>query len=181
MDKFLPTLGVAIVLVLILLLAFWGWRRRGRRDVSAGGGHPAPTQLGAPTAAADVLYVATTKAGQQLERLVLPGLTYRGKGSLSVSPEGVSIRVAGEQPVFVPASTLTGVGAATFTIDRVVERDGLLRFGWTTSGGVPADSYFRVVDPAGRDAVTAAIQDILPGATPTGSTTGPEGPEDQEV
>ncbi|WP_223356765.1 PH-like domain-containing protein [Leifsonia sp. ZF2019] len=181
MDKLLPTVGVAVVLVVVLLLALWGWRRRVRRDASAGGGHPVPAQLGAPTAAADVLYVATTKAGEQLERLALPGLAYRGKGTLSVSPEGVAIRVAGEQPVFVPASTLTGVGAATFTIDRVVERDGLLRFGWMTSGGIPADSYFRVVDPAGRDTVTAAIEDILPGATPTGSTTGGNGPEDQEV
>lgn len=179
MDKLLPTLAIVVVLLVVLLLALWGWRRRVRRDAPAGGGYPAPAQPGAQTAAADVLYVATTKAGEQLERLALPGLTYRGKGTLAVSPDGVSIRVAGEQPVYIPASALTGVGAATFTIDRVVERDGLLRFGWTTSGGIPADSYFRVTDPARRDTVTAAIHDILP-ATP-GSTTGGDRPEDQEV
>jgi hypothetical protein len=178
-DKLLPTIAIVVVLIVVLLLALRGWRRRVRRDAPAGGGYPAPAELGAQTAAADVLYVATTKAGEQLERLVLPGLAYRGKGILSVSSAGISIRVAGEQPVFVPASTLTGVGAATFTIDRVVERDGLLRFGWTTDGGVPADSYFRVTDPAGRETVTAAIEDILPG-TP-GSTTGGDRPEDQEV
>jgi hypothetical protein len=180
-DKLLPTLAIAVVVVLVLLLAFAGWRRRVRRDAPAGGGYPAPVELGPQTAAADVLYVATTKAGEQLERLALPGLAYRGKGALSVSSDGISIRVAGEPPVFVPAAALTGVGSASFTIDRVVERDGLLRFGWTTSGGVAADSYFRVVDPVGRDAVSAAIEDILPGATPTGSSTGGNGPEDQEV
>ncbi|ODA90445.1 hypothetical protein ATY41_02115 [Leifsonia xyli subsp. xyli] len=65
--------------------------------------------------------------------------------------------------MFIPASAFTGTGQATVTIDRAVERDGLLRVGWTTSGGAVADSYLRVVDPASRGSLTAAIQAILPG------------------
>jgi hypothetical protein len=161
-DRALLTLAIVLVVVVLAGLAVVGWRRRVRRDAPAGGGHPAPEVLSAPVREEPVLYVATTKAGQHLERLALPGLAFRGKGTVGVMPEGIRIAVTGEQPVFVPASSLSGVGAATVAIDRAVERDGLLRVSWTTTGGAPADSYFRVVDPAGRAALASAIEDILP-------------------
>ncbi|GAA4147373.1 hypothetical protein [Leifsonia shinshuensis] len=170
MDKLLPTIGILLVVIVVLALALVGWRRRVRRDAPAGGGYPEPETSAAPTVSSEVLYVATTKAGESLERLALPGLSYRGRGTVDVSADGVRLRVAGERPVFIPAGALTGVGAATVTIDRVVERDGLLRLGWTTSGGAAADSYFRVVDPAGRGLLTAAVEDILPGGPTPGST-----------
>lgn len=171
MDRLLPTVVTVVVLLVLVLLAVWGWRRRVRRDAPAGGGYPLPETSAAPGVVADVLYVATTKAGEQLERLALPGLSFRGTAALSVASDGVTIRVAGEEPVFVPAGALTDVGAASYTIDRAVERDGLLRLGWTTSGGAPADSYFRVTDPAGPGPVSAAIQDIIRPAQPAGGTT----------
>ena len=71
-----------------------------------------------------------------------------------------------------------------------MERDGLLRVGWTTTGGTAADSYFRVVDPAGRAQLAAAIEDLVPrsdtagtaGAETTGDdTTGVDRPNDKEV
>jgi hypothetical protein len=169
-DKLLPALGILAVLVVVLLLIVVGWRRRVRRDAPAGGGYSLPGTLHEATAEQPVLYVATTKAGQHLERLALPGLAFRGAGTVTVRPEGVGIAVNGEKPVFVPAAVLTGVGAASVAIDRAVERDGLLRVGWTTSGGAAADSYFRVVDPAGRAELTAAIQTIVPGPEGPGAT-----------
>ncbi|WP_431221392.1 hypothetical protein [Leifsonia xyli] len=162
MDKVLPTIAIVAVVVIVLALAVAGWRRRVRRDSASGGGYSTPGTLSAPTAEADVLYVATTKAGQHLERLALPGLAFRGAGTVTVRPEGVAIAVTGEQPVFVPAGVVSGVGAASVAIDRAVERDGLLRMGWTTSGGTAADSYFRVVDPARRAQLAAAIEQIAP-------------------
>lgn len=181
MDKLLPALGILAVLVVVVLLAIAGWRRRVRRDAPAGGGYPAPETAAAPIAQSDVLYVATTASGEPLERLALPGLAFRGKGAVEVSADGILLRVAGEVPVYIPAAALTGVGAATVTIDRVVEQDGLLRLGWTTSGGAAADSYFRVVDPTGRGRLTAAVEEILPGGTTPGSSTGSIGPQDWEV
>ncbi|WP_295117911.1 hypothetical protein [uncultured Leifsonia sp.] len=171
MDKLLPTIGILLVVIVVLALAIVGWRRRVRRDAPAGGGYPAPQSLSAATASSEVLYVATTKAGEPLERLALPGLAYRGRGTVDVSSDGVQLRVTGEDPVFIPAASLTGVGASTVAIDRVVERDGLVRLCWTTSGGVAADSYFRVVDPAGRGRLTAAVDDIIPAASTPGDST----------
>jgi hypothetical protein len=179
-DKLLPTLGILAVLVIVLALAFVGWRRRVQRDSGSGGGYSTPGTLGTPTAEVDALYVATTRAGQHLERLALPGLAYRGAVAVTVRPEGVTLAVAGESPVFVPAAVVSGVGTASVAIDRAVERDGLLRVGWTTSGGTAADSYFRVVDPAGRAQLTAAIEEIVPRADAPDEA-GSSRPNDKEV
>jgi len=161
-DRLLPTLGILAVLAIVVALGVVGWRRRVRRDSGAGGGYSTPGTLSAPTAETEALYVATTKAGEHLERLALPGLAYRGKATVAVRPEGVAIAVTGETRVFIPAAVVSGAGTASVAIDRAVERDGLLRLGWTTSGGTAADTYFRVVDPAGRAQVAAAIEQIVP-------------------
>lgn len=171
MDKLLPTIGILLVVIVVLALAIVGWRRRVRRDAPAGGGYPAPETASTATATSEVLYVATTKAGEPLERLALPGLSYRGRGTVEVSADGVQLRVTGEQPVFIPAAALSGIGASTVAIDRVVERDGLVRLGWTTSGGAAADSYFRVVDPAGRSLLTSAVEKIVPADSTPGDST----------
>lgn len=177
MDKLVPTLVVAAVLVVVLLLIVWGWRRRVRRDRTAGGGYALPASgTGEPAAAPPLVsvesfYVATTKGGEHLERLALPGLSFRGKATVSVASHGVTIAVTGEQPVYIPAAAVTGLGAATTAIDRVVERDGLLRLSWTTSGGAAADSFFRVVDPADRAPVIAAVESILPAGSQAGTST----------
>jgi len=179
-DRALLTILIVAVVVIVLALALFGWRRRVRRDAASGGGYSTPGTLGAPTAEADVLYVATTKAGQHLERLALPGLAFRGAATVTVRPEGVELAVTGEPPVFVPSAVVSGVGLASVAIDRAVERDGLLRLGWTTSGGTAADSYFRVVDPAGRAQLAAAIEDIVPRASAPDDQGAPR-PNDKEV
>lgn len=175
MDRVIPTIAIVAVLVVVLLLIVTGWRRRVRRDRDAGSGYPAPATAGAPLAEVRTLYVATTKGDEPLERLALPGLSFRGKAAVTVSQEGVTIAVTGELPVFITAAALTDVGAATVTIDRVVERDGLVRISWITSGGAAADSFLRVVDPADREPLLAAVGTILP----TAETAGP--PTESEV
>ncbi|GAA1444688.1 PH-like domain-containing protein [Leifsonia poae] len=174
MDKFLPTIVVVVVLAAAFLLMWLGWRRRARRDAGAGSGYPvgAPAQTTElPLAEVDALYVATTAGGEPLERLALPGLSFRGRATVTVADAGVTIAVTGEAPVFVRSEAIAGVATATVTIDRVVEKDGLIRLSWTTSGGTAADSYFRVADPADRAPLIAAIETLLPATHSAGSTT----------
>ncbi len=175
MDRALPTIAIVAVLLVVLLLILMGWRRRVRRDADAGAGHTPPATRTEPVASVAVLYVATTKAGEPLERLALPGLAFRGRAVVDVFAEGVTLSITGEDPVHIPVGALDGVGAATFTIDRVVERDGLVRLSWTTSGRVAADSYLRVIDPADREPLLAALGTILAAATPA------EPPTESEV
>jgi len=172
-DKVLPTIVVAAVLVLAIVAMYAGWRRRARRDAAAGGGYDVPAaQSTAPVLAeAETFYVASTRRGNHLERLALPGLTFRGRARLTVTDEGVTIAIHGEQPVFVPRDAVSAIGAATTAIDRAVEKDGLLRISWTTSGGVAADSFLRVVDPADRAPVIGAVESLLPAHTQAGHTT----------
>jgi hypothetical protein len=165
-----------VVIVVLLLAAagmYAGWRRRNRRDASAGGGYEssASQQTAAVLAEAETFYVASTLRGNHLERLALPGLKFRGRARLTVMADGVTIAIHGEHPVFVPTSAVSAIGAATTAIDRAVEKDGLLRLSWTTSGGVSADSFLRVVDPADRAPVIGAIESLLPAHTQAGHTT----------
>lgn len=132
------------LMALSLGLALWGWRRRlGRYR-----GEAEALVREVPTSAAKIqlnsLYVATTEAGDPLERVAAGPLSYRAKARLAVHPEGLVVRIPGEDAVLFPADGLQA-GRATWTIDRVVETDGLVMVRWTLAGR-DVDSYFRIVD-----------------------------------
>lgn len=177
------TLGAALAImigfgVLVLAGIAWGWSRRVRRDR----GMVAPTDVPrgfVAEASFSGLYVATTRHEKPLDRLAIRHLRYRGRVGIEVSPVGVLLAVTGEPPVFLAASRIVGVDRATWTIDRVVERDGLVRLAWRVdSGGAPetesetiADSYVRMTgDGPGETPgeLVAAVTRILPTPTPTG-------------
>jgi hypothetical protein len=133
------------LMVVALGLAWWGWRNRQRRY--------APFQealtFGVPTGesryASEALYVATTEADKPLERVAAGPLTYRSKVRVSVHTDGVGIAFPGKKNVLIAPDSGLSVGRATWTIDRVVERDGLVMMRWDL-GGTGVDSYFRFVD-----------------------------------
>lgn len=165
--------AIAILLasaVLLLALMAWGWARRRRRD----GALTAP--LGVPEDAVistfySGLYVATTRHEQPLDRLAIRHLAFRSKARIAVSDRGVLLRLAGEPDVFLPADALVGVGRATWTIDRVVERDGLVVLAWRVDAETVADSYLRLQgdDP---DALVNAISRLRPPAEAPAPSTG---------
>jgi hypothetical protein len=171
MDKLVPTIAVIAVLVLVLALMLWGWRRRSRRDATAGGGYDVPDHADTALAEAETLYVATTRGGNHLERLALPSLKFRGRAHMTVAPSGVTVTIHGEPPVFIRSAALVGIGTANTAIDRVVEKDGLLKLSWTTSAGVAADSFFRVIDPSDRAPLIGSIESLLPAHSQAGQTT----------
>ena len=175
------TLGAALAImigfgVLVLAGIAWGWSRRVRRDR----GLVAPTDVPdgfAAEASFSGLYVATTRHDKPLDRLAIRHLRYRGRVGIEVAPAGVLLAVTGEPPVFLAASRIVGVDRATWTIDRVVERDGLVRIAWRVASdgdsepGTIADSYVRMTGDAPGETPTelvAAVTRILPTPTPTG-------------
>jgi hypothetical protein len=158
MDKLAPTVVIGIVFVGILVLMVLSWRRRSRRDAGIA---PRPVaELGAELAAADGFYVATTAHEKPLERLVPAGLGFRGRARLTVFGGAVSIAVDGSDAVLIPAADIVATAPATWTIDRVVERDGLLLIAWTAGDGSTADSYVRIVDADERERLMDAIRQI---------------------
>lgn len=153
-------LGVALI---ALALMWWGWRGRARRDAAL------PVPFGAFSVTPDTasfagLYVATTAHNDPLNRLALPGLAFRATTRLAVDDPGVMIDSAGTKPILIPADAIDTVERATFTIDRVVERDGLVKIVWSLTPDMLVDSYFRLQD-ADPEALLATIRPHLTHAT----------------
>ena len=167
MERLLPAAIVIAVLVLLLALMLLGWRRRVRSQSAVPRPAVPPTTLGAPLLRTDALYVATTRGGEQLDRVAVHGLGFRARGEVGVHPEGVGLALRGEDPVFLPRESLLGVGRATWAIDRVVEPGGLVVLDWELEGH-RLDSYLRLSPPESA-ALVDAVQSILIPTTREGS------------
>ncbi|TFC15396.1 hypothetical protein E3O19_09850 [Cryobacterium algoritolerans] len=165
MDRSIPAVITALVLLGLLALMARSWRARGRRDVALPAGYPLPGNTTPELASAAVFYVATTGRGTPLERLNIRGLGFRARATVTVTEAGILLYLAGEEAVFIPADAVELLEAATWTIDRAVEPDGLLMLGWrlnapATETGQVVDSYFRIIDPTERVTVNDAIRTI---------------------
>lgn len=167
MSNYLPGLLVMIaVAVIALALMLWGWRRRSRRD--AGLIAPTAALVGAEKVSAEGLYVATTAHDSSLERLAIRGLAFRSRVTVTVLESGVRLVMPGEPIVSIPASSLVSVDRASVTIDRVVEKDGMVRIAWLISDDTIVDSYLRLqeTDPTH---LIAAIASLVSAPSSTGT------------
>ncbi len=150
---------VLITLALVALLA-WAWWRRTRRD---SGLEPpvGEAPAGATTLSThEALYVATTRHGDPLERLAIRGLGFRSRADLTVTSAGVALDLTGQPRFFLPTERIVEVTQATVAIDRVVERDGLVRISWRVDADTVVDSYIRPQDASAR-AVSDEIGALL--------------------
>jgi hypothetical protein len=149
----LATLALVAVLV-------WAWWRRTRRD---SGLEPpvGEAPAGATTLSThEALYVATTRHGDPLERLAIRGLGFRSRADLTVTSAGVALDLTGQPRFFLPTERIVEVEQATVAIDRVVERDGLVRISWRVDADTVVDSYIRPQDASAR-AVSDEIGALL--------------------
>jgi hypothetical protein len=170
-ERLIPATLVLALLALLLLGMWLAWRARSRRDAGVAAGQSLPDGGIHPILVTEVLYVATTKAGQPLERLAIRGLAFRARAELTLADEGVVLAVPGQDPIFLASAQLRSAQPATWTIDRVVESDGLIAISWR-SGQTDVDSYLRVIDPPQHSRVLSTLSSLLPAPTaPTDSTT----------
>lgn len=167
MSRELSVLVMLLAGCVLLGLMLWGWTRRKRRD----SGLVAPLDLRSDAErAADGgyrvtgLYVASTATGAPLDRLAISGLAFRAKAEITVSSAGVALALAGERPVLLAREQLVGVDRATWTVDRVVEPNGLVLLAWRTANDTIVDSYFRLQGTEPKELI-AHIETILPLAT----------------
>lgn len=161
-----PKVLDALVVVVILALAFagmWaGWRARRRRQAGIPSLAAPPADAGGVRRREHLFYVATTRADAPLDRIAVHGLGFRARAELTVTDTGIRLDIAGEEPAFIPASDLVGVGRATWTIDRAVSNAGLVFVRFRIGRGDDAtevDSYLRPEDPA---ALVTAVEALLP-------------------
>jgi hypothetical protein len=167
-DQWLILASAVIPLALISVGMVRGWRARRRRQADVVRPSSPPADLGEVLLVEDLLYVATTRADAPLDRIVVAGLGFRSRGVLTVAGSGIRLDLAGANAVFLPTSSLLGVGRATWTIDRVVGNDGLVFVRWANGEGkaTTLDSYFRSTDPA---ALLSAIERVVPADAAAGA------------
>lgn len=158
MDRLAPTLVIVGIVALVFAGLALGWRARRRRQAALPALATPPAGLGSPLATDDGFYVATTHADAPTDRIAVRGLGFRARSGIAVHREGVVLTIAGQPDAFIPTTAIDGVGRATWTIDRVVGRDGLVFVRWTL-GDLLVDTNLRVSDP---DALVAALTEIAP-------------------
>ena len=165
MDRTLPTIAVVLVTILALAAMYAGWRGLRRRQTAIGRPKPVPDELGAILHTAELLYVATTVAGQPYARIAIDPLGYRGKATVTVAERGIVLAITGAQDAFIPVQDLRTVDRATWAIDRAVETGGLVLIGWTLTGpagqGTDVDTYLRVVDPPDPTPLIDAVAGLV--------------------
>lgn len=138
--------SMMIALALVLLgLAWWGWHNRRRRFHHLEGALVRDLPGSASVLSFDGLYVATTVADKPMDRIPVGPLSFRAKAKFSLHPEGVVVGAQGETPILLDAKGGIQAGLATWTIDRVVEPEGLVMIRWNL-GGTEVDSYLRITE-----------------------------------
>ena len=158
------SLLLTLVLIGVALALIWlGWRNRLRRQADVDPLPEIPTELGAAVAVADGQYVASTTAGDWLDRIAVHNLGIRTNAELSVHPQGVLFDRSGAGPVFIPAASLTGVRQESGMAGKFVEKDGLLVLSWML-GSRELDSGFRTRHAEDKTTLLNALQDLIPTA-----------------
>jgi len=171
MDKlpfFLIMLALAVGIFALLAV---GWRNRLRRQADVDPLPEIPGALGAALAVADGQYVASTTAGDWLDRIAVHNLGIRTNAELSVHPEGVLFDRSGAAPIFIPAASLTGVRQESGMAGKFVEKDGLLVLSWML-GTRELDSGFRTRHAEDKTKLLNALQDLIPAAPQANADSG---------
>ncbi|WP_144670486.1 hypothetical protein [Arthrobacter sp. U41] len=171
MVKELSLIFTLVLIGVALALIWFGWRNRLRRQSDVDPLPPIPAELGTAVAVADGQYVASTTAGDWLDRIAVHNLGIRTNAELSVHPEGVLFDRSGAGPVFIPAASLTGVRQESGMAGKFVEKDGLLVVSWML-GSRELDSGFRTRHADDKTTLLNALQDLIPAAPQANADSG---------
>jgi hypothetical protein len=160
MEKVLPGLAMLAVVAVVFALIGVGWRNRVRRQSDIEQLPAVPAGLGEPVLSAEGQYVASTTAGDWLDRIAVHGLGIRTNARLSVHPEGVLLDRSGAPALFIPAARLSGVRQDSGMAGKFVEKDGLLVLSWTL-GQHELDTGFRTRRAADKPALLQTLQELI--------------------
>lgn len=160
MEKVLPGLAMLAIAAVVFALIGMGWRNRLRRQSDIEQLPAVPPELGVPLVAADGQYVASTTAGDWLDRIAVHGLGIRTNAQLTVHPEGVLLDRSGAPALFIPTARLSGVRQDSGMAGKFVEKDGLLVLSWTL-GAHQLDTGFRTRRAADKPALLHTLQELI--------------------
>lgn len=144
-------LVLTAVVLAIIGLGVWGmrqgWAGRAARQADVAEPGPVPVGRRAPEGSAvPGMYVATTTAGDLLDRIVAHGLGNRGRARLSIHDDGVLVERTGERPVWIPRTSLRAVRLGSGQAQKAYEAGGLILIAWQL-GERTVETGFRADDP----------------------------------
>ncbi len=162
-TKLLTGIITAVVIAVVLLMIWAGWRNRLKRQADVEQLPGVPAAPGAALESAEGQYVASTTAGDWLDRIAVHGLGLRTNATLAVYPHGVIFDRAGAPAVYIPATDLTAVRQDSGMAGKFVEKDGLLVVSWKL-GSHELDTGFRTRRAADKTALLETLQQLIPAA-----------------
>ncbi|TCC28523.1 hypothetical protein [Kribbella sindirgiensis] len=158
MRAFLGVLGTLLVLAAGYFGMYRGWRNRQSRQADLA---PLPTAPETTMRGVEGVYVATTSAGDWMDRIAVHELGVRAAADLAVSEAGLIFHRQGAADVFIPADHLTGVRTDRGIAGKVTaEKSGLVVVTWTHDGR-ELDTGFRPRRKADTAALTASISTLI--------------------
>ena len=162
-ERLFWTAVCAVLLVGLGWLMRRGWRRRVARQADVPPLPPVPPALGTPRAAAEVVYVVTTTAGDWLDRIAARGLGVRSRAALEVHPGGVLLERDGAPALWIPAQRIRGARLDRGMAGKFTEEGGLVVVTWTHGDRV-LDTGLRALDRDRHADLLAAILGVSGGA-----------------
>ena len=168
MERLGPGLLMLALALALMGLVLVGWRGRLRRQSGIAAPAPVPdaAALGAERLRCSGQYVVTTGAGDWL------GL--RTTADAVVYDAGLVLERAGAPDLFIAAGDLDGVRLEAGMAGKFVEEGGLVVVAWRL-GGTAVDTGFRPRYAQEKNALVAAIGDLVQTAPRDGDGEGKSG------
>ena len=162
-TKLLTGLITVVIIAVVLLMIRAGWRNRLKRQADVEQLPAVPEAPGAALNTAEGQYVASTTAGDWLDRIAVHGLGIRTNATLAVYPHGVLFDRSGAPAVYIPAGDLTAVRQDSGMAGKFVEKDGLLVLRWKL-GTHELDTGFRTRRAADKTTLFESLQQLISAA-----------------
>ncbi|WP_427018021.1 hypothetical protein ACQCSX_05280 [Pseudarthrobacter sp. P1] len=160
-ERLLPTVLTVLILLAVFALIGMGWRNRLKRQAGVAALPEVPDILGTPLLSVAGTYVATTSAGDWLDRIAVQSLGLRTNATVDVFDDGVLITRSGAPDVYIGAGALTEIRLESGMAGKFVEKDGLVVLSWTL-GETPVDTGFRTRAAAEKTPLRLALEKLLP-------------------
>lgn len=151
-------IGLIVLIGLVYLLMWRAWRRRVARQGDLPELPAVPAEPGAPLAELSGRYIASTTAGDWLDRIAARDLGTRSLADLTLTADGVIVRRPAATDFLIPAAAVRGARLDKGIAGKVVPEGGLLVITWA-HGDRLIDSGFRSGHPAEHSAWVTAITD----------------------
>ncbi|HEY4569245.1 MAG TPA: hypothetical protein VIH10_07260 [Kribbella sp.] len=159
MKAFLGILGTLLILAAAYFGMYRGWRNRQSRQADLAPLPAVPDED--KTRGIEGVYVATTTAGDWMDRIAVHELGVRSIADLAVSADGLIFHRQGAADVFIPVDQVTGVRTDRGIAGKVTaEKSGLVVVTWTHDGH-QLDTGFRPRRKADTAALTASISTLI--------------------